>query len=411
MRIVCEASVQNRLAPNVIPRLQQSTVAVGIHPPNSKDPDNVFIIHFSTTNKNGTRYKIKRNIDQVFTKFVTDGKTTISFKQPQHNLQIRCDPVQLKCFLRTLKMAIEGKAPQNLGLSSLAVTAVPQKNLPMKKMTITKPSEYPMKGLPRTLQTLIVTGLGKHSIESQILNLSQLRVLHLTKNSIGKVPKKLGEMQLVELDLSENRLDKATNKDWDWANGPIKHTLQTLNISVNRLQYFPYQLVKLHKLHTLNLGDNGIERIPFAIRRLKNLRFFNLAKNCVKSLPNTMTRMQFNTVDVSGEKMFGDSLRQPSLTEERIIKRPPKLWQLAAKSVLSKRIPYSMYTLPEDVIMLLEEAPFCQCGKLCLPSPENVIQCAEDVTLKAPVIHFQVKHIPGDTVYCNAFCRFTYQRY
>lgn len=156
MKIICEISVHNRLAPHVKSRSQQSTLALGYHPPNTKDVSNLFIIHFSATNKMGTRYKIKRNIEKIFTKFVNDGKTTISFTQPTHDLMIRCDPIQLKCFLKTFKLAMEGKADA-IGLSSLAVTPVPQKSMPAKKLTIQSASDYPLKGLPMCLVELNVS--------------------------------------------------------------------------------------------------------------------------------------------------------------------------------------------------------------------------------------------------------------
>lgn len=158
MKIVCEICVHNRLAPHVKSRSQQSTLALGYHPPNTKDVDNLFIIHFSATNKTGQRYKIKRNLEKIFVKFVNDGKTTISFKQPPHDLMVRCDPIQLKFFLKTLKLAMEGKADA-IGLSSLAVTAVPQKLMPVKKLVIQAPSDYPAKGLPMSLVQLHVNFL------------------------------------------------------------------------------------------------------------------------------------------------------------------------------------------------------------------------------------------------------------
>lgn len=413
MKIVCEASVHNRLAPNVNSRPQQSTIAIGVHPPGSKDPENVFVIHFPTTKSTGTRYKIKRNIEQVFTKFMNDGKATISFKQPQHNLLIRCDPVQLKCFLRTLKMAIEGNVdPQKLGLSSLAVTPVPRSNLPAKKMTITKPGEYPVKGLPRTLISLTVTGIRKHSIESQILSLAHLQVLHLNNNCIGRVPKKLGEMRLIELDLSQNNLGASTFiRDWSWTDGPIKQTLQHLNISTNHLYYFPYKLVKLQRLHTLTISDNDIERLPFAVRRLKNLRFLNLANNKLCSLPNVMSRMPFNTINICGDRMFAED-GQSTRSGEQIERRDPAaLWQWAARSVISNRIPYSSNTLPNDIIVLLEEAPFCECGKLCLPTNENISPRAKILSLKVSQLDCSKRlDVLGDVVYCNDYCRSIYQR-
>lgn len=159
MKLICEISVYNRLAPHVKPRSQQSTLALGYHPPGAgKDAENLFLIHFTAINKVGTRYKLHRNIEKVFTKFVQDGKTTISLKQPPHDLQIRCDPIQLKAFLQTFKSALEGKLdPTKPSLSTLAVTGVPKKAVPVKSMTILTPSDYPLKGLPKTLTTLNVS--------------------------------------------------------------------------------------------------------------------------------------------------------------------------------------------------------------------------------------------------------------
>lgn len=68
------------------------------------------------------------NIEKVFTKFVQDGKTTLSLKQPPHDLLIRRDPIQLRAFLQTFKSALEGKLdPIKSGLSTLAVTVVSKK--------------------------------------------------------------------------------------------------------------------------------------------------------------------------------------------------------------------------------------------------------------------------------------------
>lgn len=156
MKIICETAAFNRQAPNVKPRYQQSTLAMGYHPPGTTDLDNLFMINFSSANKTGTRYKVKRNIEKVYTRFANEGKTTIAFKLPTHDLQIKCDPVQLKLFLNELRNALEGK-PHETRLTSLAVTGVPKKAMPVLKLNISKPSDYPVRGLPRTLQQLQVS--------------------------------------------------------------------------------------------------------------------------------------------------------------------------------------------------------------------------------------------------------------
>lgn len=146
------------MAPHVKPRSQQSTLAIGYHPPGAeKDPENLFLIHFTAANKVGTRYQIHRNLNKVYTKFIVDGKATISLTKPAHDLQIRCNPIQLKAFLQVFSSALQGKLdPNKPGLSTLAVTGVPKNAVPEKTMTITTPSDYPIRGFPRSLTTLKV---------------------------------------------------------------------------------------------------------------------------------------------------------------------------------------------------------------------------------------------------------------
>lgn len=157
MKLICEVSVHNRLAPHVKPRPQQSTLALGYKSTTDKTPDNLFLIHFTNINKTGTRYTLKRNIDKVFTRFISDGKVTISLKQPPHDLQVRCEPIQLKAFLEAFKAALEGNPnASKYNLSTLAVTGVSKKAMPVTKMLITRPSDYPLKGLPKTLEMLSV---------------------------------------------------------------------------------------------------------------------------------------------------------------------------------------------------------------------------------------------------------------
>lgn len=80
------------MAPHVKSRSQQSTLLLGHHSCGGlKDVDNLFLIHFTATNKVGRRFRVKHNFEKGFTKFLPDGKTTLSIEQPPHDLLIRCD--------------------------------------------------------------------------------------------------------------------------------------------------------------------------------------------------------------------------------------------------------------------------------------------------------------------------------
>lgn len=157
MKILCDTTLYNRSRTiHTGIRAQKSTVAIGSHPPN-KETAELFLLLFTPTNKTGTRYKLKSNIEKVFAKFCAQGKTTISFKEPPHDLQIKCDPIQLKCFLQTLKLAMTGEYDRRkLGLSSISATAIPSTAHPVTKLVIRSRGEFPLKGLPRTLTSLHV---------------------------------------------------------------------------------------------------------------------------------------------------------------------------------------------------------------------------------------------------------------
>lgn len=161
MKILCETSVQNNISSTQINRWQKSTLAIGVHPPGGKINSEAFILLFTNTNKIGTRYKLRQNIEKIFARFLNDGKATISFKEPPHSVQIKCDSIQLKGFFQVLKLTMEGKYDQaKIGLSTVATTAIPQSSHPVTKLVITSRGAYPVKGLPRTLKILEVNPMN-----------------------------------------------------------------------------------------------------------------------------------------------------------------------------------------------------------------------------------------------------------
>lgn len=90
----------------------------------------------------------------------------------------------------------------------------------------------------------------------------------------------------------------------------------------------------------LTMKNNRMSKIPFAIRRLKTLRILNLENNYIASLPNTLSRMNFDTLDMSNQTI--DPSLSPSFMEAQVFRifvarEPPTLWQIAAKVVLSKK--------------------------------------------------------------------------
>lgn len=94
----------------------------------------------------------------MFVKFVNEGKATIRFKEPEHDLAIKCDSLQLKGFLKTLKLGLDGIHSHQL--SKLNTCNLQTKKLkPIKtKLKITAKEDYPvLEGFQRTLESLTVS--------------------------------------------------------------------------------------------------------------------------------------------------------------------------------------------------------------------------------------------------------------
>lgn len=242
MKIICEAKIVHR-GPQPVSEFKssklKSTLAIGHYPPNKENSDIVLMV-FSSANKNGLRYKIKNNIEKVFLKFVNDGKCTLSFCIPSHDVQITCDPVQLKCFLRVIKLVLcDKKAELNkIGLSKLisaksAISKLPKPS-PSQKVVIKSQSEIRTALFPK-VHELQMKSLKLLFFPQEILMCEYLSLLNLSENSIFYLPKELGELKLSEFILADNKLSNEP-KNWEWLKGKrMRKSLKLLDISSNQV--------------------------------------------------------------------------------------------------------------------------------------------------------------------------------
>lgn len=193
MKLQCNVEVINRLHSSLNVRSSgkyvKSTLALGKEP---KAETDYFILHFSTVNKSGTKYRVKC-IKQVFVKCINDGKTTIRFEEPPHDLCIKSEAIQLKCFMRLLKSCIAGDA-KAIPLHTLSNISVTAKVIAPTKLVIRDRSEFPPQGLPRTLQSLHISGLKLCNFRREILLLKHLTVLDISNNEIEKLPLEFGKL-------------------------------------------------------------------------------------------------------------------------------------------------------------------------------------------------------------------------
>lgn len=358
MKLQCNVEVSNRTySTNTARRKsQRSILAIG----RQTIKNTVLHILWQTLqNKQGTKYKVDDNISQVFIKFINEGKATIRFIEPPHDLIIQADAIQLKSFIHILKLGIAKKIDPSV-LSVCNLNPKCMNSIAKTKVTINKPSEYPtLEGFPRTTEELHLAGLSRKSFDRQILRLQSLRILNLSNNQISSLPKELGTLQhLQELILSQNRLDKAVK--WTWLDEvPMKYNLKLLDISNNMLNKLPEQIGKLGALINLKVSQNVLSYLPQSLGKLSNLRYLDVSKNNLYCLPGSMRNLHLVSLDVS-ENAFQILSFEYALQCDVV-----SLTEYAARSFLKTRCPYDASIIPYTLVKYLDNAKYCICGDAC----------------------------------------------
>lgn len=104
--------------------------------------------------------QIKGNIEKTFGQFKGEGKSTIRFKEPPHDLCITADQIPLKNFMMVVKKIWSGEEQHVPEI--LNEKCIPQIKTSVTKMDILRKGDYPtLKGFPSTLQILNVSN-SKH---------------------------------------------------------------------------------------------------------------------------------------------------------------------------------------------------------------------------------------------------------
>ena len=294
MRIRAEVDVINRdLACQGIKlkgKKMKSVLAVGRKELTDKASE-ICMVMTNNSNMSGVKYHIKNNVETIFTRMVSEGKCTVRFKQPRHDLCIKCeDVVLLKSFLLTIKKVMDGKDSEGLTLSALQPVTSKQLKGPETKLTILKRSDYPSKGFPPSLQQLEVSGVRLARVDSRILKLRNLSKLSLADNEISKLP---DNWELVgglsELNLSGNLLEKIPR---EFCVGSLAKSLKSLNLSGNKIIFLPNFFCNLLQLISLDVSKNNIKCLPPSLGKLTSLKHFKANDNNLTNLPGSFSRLR-----------------------------------------------------------------------------------------------------------------------
>nr|CAH7746246.1 unnamed protein product [Callosobruchus chinensis] len=403
MKIACNVFVTNRaystVSLNKTRKYLKSTLALCKHPNNKE----FCMILFNGQNQKGVKYQIRSNIQQVLTKFVNEGKCTIQFKQPEHDVYVTGDVVQLKGFLHLFRRILENKvSDKELSVSSMSV--MPIKDVAQTKLTITKRSDYPIKGFPRTLNELHINDISRTAVDKGIMQLTRLRILDLSHNSIESIPDELGNLpNLKELNLSHNFLGKKP-KQWNWIQKNIVNSLLLLDISHNDLNLVPSSICKFFKLVTLKLDYNNLSCLPDGIGNLRKLKLLSASHNYLTILPGSIKLLCLDRLDLSSNSLEGHANRQQIIMQE--VLPVCTLKEYASRKVLGARIHYYPGILPLSLVNYLDNAKFCVCGKACFEvffhSPQFIQLTSITVVLHR--LDPGSTYAPIDCYFCSLEC-------
>lgn len=400
MRIVCNVAVSNRTLSSLMKshgKHVKSTLALCKHPKGEKE---FVIVLFTAQNKTGVKYRVTGNVSGVMTRFVNEGKATIQLKEPPHDLFIKAETIELKGFLSVLRKVLENRMEKDLPVSSLSVTAVP-KNAAPRRMVIKNRSELPMRGFPRTIETLSINEIGLCKLCIGVLQLNKLQVLDVSDNCLETLPDGLKNLPIKVLNVSKNQLGKYT-KPWGWIGGTLVKNLKTVNLSHNELRSLPEQFCKFESLITILLNDNVLSSLPAGFGNFRSLRTLNVSRNNLTQVPGSMKRLHLEHLDISHNSF------QPINVAAVFPKPLPvcSLKEVSARKVLYARLPYTPEDVPLILVEYLDNAHYCVCGRACFEvflHNTNVL-VLKTITQTCVGSVGDLDYLPMDCYYCSSRC-------
>ncbi|XP_004601767.2 leucine-rich repeat protein 1 isoform X1 [Sorex araneus] len=365
------------------------------------DPHPACLCIATLKDKRGTRYELKENIEQFFTKFVDEGKATVRLKEPAVDICLsKANPSSLKGFLSALRLAHKGcdfEAP----LSTQTPVKTSEFEKFKTKMVITSKKDYPLsKNFPYSLEHLQTSYCGLVRFDMRVLCLKKLRKLDLSHNHIKKLPTGIGDLiNLQELNLNDNHLESFNVA---LCESTLQQSLRSLDLSKNKIKALPLQFCQLRELTDLKLDDNQLIRFPFKIGQLKKLRFLSAARNKLPFLPSEFKNLSLEYLD-----LFENTFQQPKDLPVIKLQMPLTLLESSARTILHNRIPYGPHIIPFHLCQDLDAAKTCDCGRFCLDSfiqgttTTNLHSIAHTVVLLDNMGSTQA---PITSYYCSLAC-------
>ena len=156
MQVNCKVNVVNRLLPSAgqtgPSRLVWSSITL-----TEDGKTGVVELSLATSrNKAGAKYRITGNVEQVFARFVSEGKLTLRFKQPPHDLCLSGETRHMDRIVSIVR-GLDDKLKKGTLCPLLTNTTSTKAIVPKTKLNISSRADYPVTtSFPETLTTLKV---------------------------------------------------------------------------------------------------------------------------------------------------------------------------------------------------------------------------------------------------------------
>ncbi|XP_040267620.1 leucine-rich repeat protein 1 [Bufo bufo] len=338
MKLQCEVEVINRMLPTFGMRNRgrgtRAVLSVGRQEEKgSGQRGPIYLMICTIKDKAGSRYKLQENIENLFSKFVNEGKATIRLREPALDVCLsKADVCNLKNFISAVSLAHKGTDASPVPLSRLTPAKTSEIEKPRAKMIITSKKDYPLtKSFPYSLEHLQVSYCKLARVDMRMLCLKRLQKLDLSNNHIKKLPKTIGDLAcLQELTLHNNFLETF---EVELCNSTLRSSLKALDLSENRLKALPFQFCNLQELVSLKLDGNELVQLPFAIGKLSKLRFLSATKNKLPYLPNSFRTLVLENLDLFGNPFAKANPMAPDIR----LKVPLTLLETASRATLGYR--------------------------------------------------------------------------
>ncbi|EDV29187.1 uncharacterized protein TRIADDRAFT_52818 [Trichoplax adhaerens] len=264
-----------------------------------KEKGDLLLLVCTRSNPSGRQYKLKGNVEQLFGKFIHDGKGTIRLKSPPVDLCLsKANPVELKKFLCAIRLCHQDRDTDKLELSLLRPAKTQELEKPQTSMAILSSQEYPVKRpFPSSLEKLIINDCGLKKLEDRIIRLECLKVLDLRNNCLKSLPDAFeGFQNLAELILANNYLTQVPKS---LGCDKLAKSLKLLDLTCNGFTVFPMLICNLTSLSTLKIAQNRMTKFPSGISKLANLKQLLASDNQLAVLPHGFTKLSLSHIDLS----------------------------------------------------------------------------------------------------------------